>query len=125
MTENTGWYLPRPLAIVKLMSSLAGVKRETKAQSRNMTSYLMLTVRRSQAGAAGIGMQTGERKKRAPTSGSSVGIQEQATDVWPIRLHILILMLGPAHGTLLALHPGTSHLLHLLSKMLCVFTDGM
>lgn len=64
------------LAIVKLMSSLAGVKRETKAQSRNTTSYLMLTVR-SQAGAAGIGMQTGKRKKRAPTSGSSVGMQEQ------------------------------------------------
>lgn len=124
MTENTGWYLPRPLAIVKLMSSLAGVKRETKTQSRNTTSYLMLTVR-SQAGAAGIGVQTGERKKRAPTSASCVGMQEQATDVWPIRLHILILMLGSAHGTLLALHPGTSHLLHLLSKMLCVFTDGM
>lgn len=124
MTENTGWYLPRPLAIVKLMSSLAGVKRETKAQSRNTTSYLMLTVR-SQAGAAGIRMQTGERKKRAPTSASYVGMQEQATDVWPIRLHILILMLGSAHGTLLALHPGISHLLHLLSKMLCVFTDGM
>lgn len=57
------------LAIVKLMSSLAGVKRETKAQSRNTTSYLMLTVR-SQAGAAGIGMQTGERKRGPQPQGA-------------------------------------------------------
>lgn len=83
--------------------SLTGVKRETKAQSRN----LMLEVRTTQGGAAGDTDGAGERKERAPTSEGSVGMQGAAPGTRPIRLYILIQMLGLAHvALLLALHQG-------------------
>lgn len=59
--EENGTFPDISLAIVKLMPSHAGAKRETEARSRSTASYLMCMY-----GAAGMEMRAGARKQGGP-----------------------------------------------------------